>query len=127
MKCQVDSKSGLLLFPDSFAWPTVSGAPEESTATKINNDNADYSVTYTSAEFAKLESAGAVFLPAGGKRNGSSIESSEYGFYWSSTHSSTADYNAYYLYFNYNAYTHYVASTGNDTGGHGRSVRLVTD
>ena len=127
MKCQVDSKSGLLLFPDSFTWPTVSGAPAESNATKINNENADYSVTYTSAEFATLEAAGAVFLPAGGKRNGSSIESPEYGFYWSSTHGTSDKWIARYLYFNYNAYTHYVASTGNDTGGHGRSVRLVTD
>ena len=67
MMCKVNSISGLLLFPDSFTWPTVSGAPAESTATAINSaEEWDDVPTYTLAEFATFEAAGCVFLPAGG-------------------------------------------------------------
>ena len=123
MKCQVNSISGLLLFPDSFAWPTGSGAPAESTATKINQTGADYSVAYTSTEFATLEAAGAVFLPAGGYRFPTVTDAGSYGGYWSSTHSSSSLYQAYHFYFlNSN-----VGTNGNDSCGYGRSVRLVTE
>ena len=66
MKCKVNGISGLLLFPDSFIWPTGSNAPAESTATKVNTADDDYTVTYTLAQFATLELAGCVFLPTGG-------------------------------------------------------------
>ena len=99
MKCTVGNTIGVLLFPDVFKWPEGDDAPTESSATEVNVHTAAFnSVTYTLDKFEKLESAGAVFLPAAGYRNGTNIyydggvsdthkdrKAIAYGLYWSST------------------------------------------
>ena len=48
---------------------------------------------YTLEEWARMENAGAVFLPAAGSRSGTEVgEVNEYGIYWSSTPNSTTAY-----------------------------------
>lgn len=105
MKCTVGNTIGVLLFPDVFKWPEGDDAPTESLATEVNVHAAAFnSVTYTLKEFKKLESAGAVFLPAAGYRVGTNIyydggvsdkdedrKNSAYGLYWSSTAVSSSD------------------------------------
>ena len=123
MKCKVNSISGLLLFPDSFTWPTGSDAPAESTATQVNGTD-NFTVTYTLAQFATLEVAGAVFLPAGGFRYGSTVDyAGSRSSYWSSTPSTTSSKNAYNLTFGSGS----VNTAGNDLRYYGRSVRLVAE
>ena len=60
---------GIMLFPDNWTYPD--GCEVEKT---LNDDDADeydfYSYNYTLAQWTKLEAAGAVFLPAAGRRFG---------------------------------------------------------
>ena len=62
---------GIMLFPDKWTYPD--GCKVEKT---LNHDDADgtdydfYSYNYTLDQWAKLEAAGAVFLPAAGRRFG---------------------------------------------------------
>lgn len=74
----VDGTPGLLLFPDEF------DLPEE--ISTINGTSLQLSL----GQWYKMQAAGAVFLPAAGKRWGNSFSSSFYGnsyvgFYWTST------------------------------------------
>lgn len=86
MKCTVAGVPGFLLFPDYFVWPTDENAPEESTAIKVNDDYADFSISYSDAQFNTLEAAGAVFFPAAGQRNGTEVSAiGVSGLYWSSS------------------------------------------
>lgn len=74
---------GVILFPDNYIHPTDVAAPTGVNAT----DNTSWSAnTYTAEDWAKMEAAGAVFLPIAGYRSGSTVFSADtYGFYWSST------------------------------------------
>ncbi|MBO7316952.1 MAG: hypothetical protein J6U44_07315, partial [Paludibacteraceae bacterium] len=77
--------------------------------------------TFTADEWSKMESAGAVFLPAAGRRYGSGVDYvQDLGYYWSATESDSR--GACYLYFN--AVGAYVDG---DNRYSGRSVRLVKD
>ena len=77
--------------------------------------------TFTAAEWSKLESAGAVFLPASGIRLGSSVDIVQRnGRYWSATESGS-DF-ASSLYFDSGE-----ANMSNEIRYHGQSVRLVKD
>ena len=74
---QVNGVTGLILLPDNWTCPSgvtfTSGFPGE------------YQ-TFTAEQWSKLESAGAVFLPAAGNRNGSNIQYVQSrGYYWSAT------------------------------------------
>lgn len=77
---KVNNVNGLILLPDDWNPSYYS----------LNNTN-QYSAAYTSnvitaSQWSILESHGAVFLPSGGSRWGTSItEIGEYGGYWSST------------------------------------------
>ena len=79
----VNSVSGLILFPDSYTHPDGVTAP--------NNVNIIYPQytdnTYDATAWGKMESAGAVFLPAAGERGGTTVfvEDTPYGYYWSSS------------------------------------------
>ena len=117
---QVNGVNGLIFLPDN--WTCPAGVTFKSGFHSSNG--VDYYAayqTFTAAEWSKLESAGAVFLPATGGRYGSDVSDVQnYGFYWSATM-----YNSYYafcFYFNsdelyMNHYTRYG----------GQSVRLVKD
>ncbi len=74
----VDGTTGLVLLPD--AWTLPSGITfNAGTGAYANN-------TYTLEQWAKMESAGAVFLPAAGKRGRTSVDDVQTeGQYWSST------------------------------------------
>lgn len=74
---------GVILFPDNYTHPTDVVAPTGVNATGNTSWNAN---TYKAEEWAKMEAAGAVFLPAAGLREGSSVSNvGNYGFYWSSS------------------------------------------
>ena len=70
--CTVNGIYGLMIFPDTFTWPTSVTEPTEN----INGTGAVSIGTYTAAQWTRLEANGAVFLPAG---NGSE------GNYWTTT------------------------------------------
>ena len=117
---QVNGVNGLILLPDSWSCPAD--------VTFKSGFHSSYGVdyyaayqTFTAEQWSKLESAGAVFLPAAGYRSGSSVGFVQvYGHYWSTTEDGS--YDAYYLIFisdearmrDYNRF-------------YGRSVRLVRD
>ena len=117
---QVNGVNGLIFLPDNWVCPEG--------VTFKSGFHSDDSVeaygqyqTFTAAEWSKLESAGAVFLPASGDRVGSYVNLVHtYGNYWSATELDS--YGAYYLYFDSDeAFMYYFERR------YGRSVRLVKD
>ena len=116
---QVNGVNGLILLPDN--WTCPAGVSFKS------GFHSDYSVdaygqyqTFTADQWLKLESAGAVFLPAAG-RYGSSVNGVQlYGYYWSATE--CYSYRAYCLYFG-----SVEAYMGGSLRDDGLSVRLVKD
>ena len=92
IKAQVDSKNGLILFPDNYAHPA--GASVTVSSAAYNTANKGYgSFTVDAENWTKMEEAGAVFLPAGGYRHGTGIiDAGSYGAYWTSAGTSL-DYN----------------------------------
>lgn len=80
-KATVDHKSGVILFPDVYTHPTDVEAPAS-----VNTPDAAFTdIEYTAEDWAKMEAAGAVFLPAAGYRSGSSVGNDHVGLYWSSS------------------------------------------
>ena len=121
-KATVNGVRGLILLPDTYAHP------EDVALTSINTETVDFSVNnYDLTNWAKMESAGAVFLPAAGDRYGSSVGYvGAYGYYWSSTAYDAGSGYAYFAYFvafdgEYNVCTGYGGRSG------GCSVRLITE
>jgi hypothetical protein len=85
----VNGTAGLIVFPDSFTLPAgvVIDAESINVYSTINN-------VYSIEDWAQLESAGAIFLPAAGARTGTQVSGTgEECFYWSSTY--TSAYNGY--------------------------------
>ena len=77
---------GVILFPDKYIHPSGVAAPTGVNATDTTSWNAN---KYNAEDWAKMEAAGAVFLPAAGLRNGSSVsDAGTIGIYWSSSSSS---------------------------------------
>ena len=116
-KAKVNNVQGVILFPDTYTHPDGVTAP-----TNVNTTNASFdSNTYTIADWTKMESAGCVFLPNAGYRDGSSLISLHiFGGYWSATPNG-AD-KAYYVYY----YSGYVDPAYNPNERRlGFSVRLV--
>lgn len=119
VKATVHSTKGLIIFPDEITWdPTTMGdAP-----TTCNSAGDVFTYSPTDANWAALEAAGCVFLPAAGYRNGTSVNLvGSYGFYWSSTPYGTN--SAYYLFFLSGS----VSPANLDSRYLGFSVRLVRD
>ena len=117
---QVNGVNGLIFLPDNWVCPagmtfksgfySVSGVPFY----------AAYQ-TFTAEQWSKLESAGAVFLPAAGRRYSSNVVSEQdYGDYWSATENLSE--NVYCFFFHSD-----VAGMGYDSRYGGQSVRLVKD
>ena len=113
-KANVEGVNGLLLLPDDW--------DDSYHINRSNDDDADYlSNTIPQPFWAdKVESNGAVFLPAAGIRDGGTVGLlGKYGFYWSSTHQGTFDAKGLYFsntYFDHEYHLHRCFS---------RSVRLV--
>ena len=98
---QVNGVNGLILLPDN--WTCPAGVTFKSGF--HSNKGVDYYASYqtfTAEQWSKLESAGAVFLPAAGLRFLSNVYYVQsYGNYWSATeYYSDYAYYAYCLYFN---------------------------
>ena len=117
---QVNGVNGLIFLPDNWVCPA--GVTFQSGF--HSNEGVDYYAayqTFPAAEWSKLESAGAVFLPAAGYRYRSSVHSVQlHGYYWSAT-----EYNSYnarcLLLYSDEATMHY------NYRNCGHSVRLVKD
>ena len=107
-----DGINGYVFFPDDWVCPDGVNVVID-TARYTNNE-------WTSVIWNLLEKSGAVFLPAGGDRDGEDVdEVNSYGDYWTTTHYD--DKFSYCFTFNKGREFVYYA---NRHGGH--SVRLVT-
>ena len=77
---------GFVLFPDNYVHPSLLADPF--TKEDINNCH-NPAVSLHASDWDKMEAAGAVFLPAGGYRDGTTVTlklyDTEYGDYWTST------------------------------------------
>lgn len=115
---------GLLLFPDRFERPACID-----TINNINRSSFTLSFSdniYTAVQWAQLEDAGAVFLPASGFRGGTWLSTiGEGGSYWAST--CNANRQAYALLFIDGLVNASAECTYEKDRGYGRSVRLVKD
>lgn len=85
---------------DKWGWATVNGQsgvillPDEGSIPSTLNFESNFSSTniYTLGEWQQFEAAGAIFLPAAGLRNVTSIQFTDLGcFYWSSNTSNSAN------------------------------------
>lgn len=113
-RVQIETIKGLLFLPDDWKWPTRFSF--------VQNEEEAYVITMD--EWRALEYAGAVFLPASGRRQGDqAINVNDHGNYWSSTrcNSNFVD----YLAFTFSTHKLYVDHQLEIYLG--RSVRLVQD
>ena len=117
---QVNGVNGLVFLPDNWTCPAG--------VTFKSGFHSSYGVdyyaayqTFTADQWSKLESAGAVFLPAAGNRHGSNVGIVQHdGIYWSATEDDS--YRAYcFCFCPDGAYVDYTFRNG------GHSVRLVKD
>ena len=121
-KGSIDGHRGHILLPDDWVLPEgMQFVAEPDNLTMELDIN-----TYTPAEWSIMEKAGAVFLPAAGRRDGTTVGYLvEYSGVWSST--STTNTNAFHTYYNYDSQIiehHWTSATSRING---RSVRLVHD
>lgn len=131
---QVEDVKGLILLPDN--WTTPAGVSFHNGKSKglvaktdyyANSDGKNYlHNAFTSAQWAQMESAGAVFLPAAGFRwdNEVYMEDSDLdcmGYYWSST--PYENWEGYELYFD----GYELSPQNKNSRIHGQAVRLVQD
>ena len=121
---QVNGVNGLVFLSDNCMFPQ--GVIFKPGFHSSEDDEVTYQ-TFTTEQWAKLEAAGAVFLPAAGYRHGTSVKNVQrYGYYWFSP-----DYWFDALYNNSSAYYFYFFSGGADLDYNyrslGQSVRLVKD
>ena len=108
---------GMILFPDCYVHPAGLAAVTGINATGNTSWNAN---TYDEDAWAAMEAAGAVFLPAAGLRDGTTVYYvGDYGYYWSSTANNDA--RAYSLRF----YNNVMNPAGYSNRSSGFSVRLV--
>ncbi|MBP5412331.1 MAG: hypothetical protein J6Y47_03640 [Bacteroidales bacterium] len=103
---------GLIIVPDNYMYYPL---------TNVNTSSAAYTSNIIGAtDWAKMEAVGCVFLPAAGRRLGTSVNDvGSSGYYWAATYGNTG--YAYYLYFlSSNLYPRYARYRY-----YGNSVRLV--
>ena len=106
----VNREEGYVFLPDN--WTTPTGITFECGANFYQN-------IYSASDWSKMETNGAVFLPAADLRGGTYVTSDD-GYYWSS--SASGGHFAYCLYFD-----GYGLETGCSDRSNGESVRLVQD
>lgn len=122
---QVNGVNGLVFLPDN--WRCPAGVTFKSGF--HSSDGAEYYAayqTFTAEQWSKLESAGAAFLPAAGRRYSNWwVDDMQFGKYWSATEYVDpywGNNSAYYLLFSSNN-----AIMDTDGRSPGYSVRLVKD
>ena len=108
---KVNGVCGMILLPDSWTLPA---------GLSFTAGDSDWVNSYTIDQWSLMEANGAVFLPAAGSRNGTSVENVGYGLYWSASYYATI--SVYYVFFRSGD-----LDPSNVINRHlGRSVRLVT-
>ena len=122
---------GLILIPDGIledgsGSPTLWSSPVSFTAGSGSGYNTN---TYSMDQWAQMEAAGAIFLPACGKRSGYTPTNyigtaNPEGHYWSTTGVSGGT-NAYMMSFSIDDGDWYVDADADDLRQVGRAVRLV--
>ena len=117
---QVNGVNGLIFLPDNWTCPAGVTFKSGSHSNQSVEAYRQYQV-FTAEQWAKLETLGAIFLPASGFRAGSLVGSVQFnGYYWSATE-----------YSSYGAICLLAISDGSIVGytncGRGSSVRLVKD
>ena len=111
---------GVIIFPDVYSHPAGVTAP---TGINATSSTSWYGNKYTATDWAKMEAAGCVFLPAAGWRDATTIKKvNEYVRYWTSSTYNSAGY----------AYNVGIADTSMNPAdynqkNYGYSVRLVRD
>ncbi len=117
-KATVNSKKGVVLFPDSYTHPDGVTAPVSTNTT----DAAFSTNSWSGDDWSKMETAGCVFLPVAGYRLGESVVIiGTNGYYWSSSpYGSSAD-RAYDVYFDGGK----IDPADTNDRDYGFSVRLV--
>ena len=95
-KAKVNNVPGIILFPDTYTHPAGVEAP---TGVNATDEYGWEGNSYTAADWTKMESAGCVFLPAGGCRYGSEMIGLGSDGYYGSATPDGADY-AYRVKFN---------------------------
>ena len=116
----VNGISGLVILPDD--WTLPAGCDFTSGSKSVNVWTGSSKNNYTADQWAAMEEAGAVFLPASGCRNGITVENiGTAGSYWSSSSMMGNGAYALYLYMGI-LYPQYLSPR--NIGG---AVRLVTD
>ena len=111
-KATVNGVAGLIILPDNWTLPPLCSFTSGTGSAFTTN-------TYTTSQWALMEAAGAVFLPAAGVRYGTSVSGvGSGGYYWSSTAYDSG--NALSLNFSGSG-----ARIDYGLRGFGRSVRLV--
>ena len=115
----INGVGGLIILPDSWTLPSECSFAS-GFATINPNTHPDWTHnSYTLAQWAQMEAAGAVFLPAAGYRNGTRVNNAGFGHYWSSTPLTDVAY--YMLFSSYDLRTKFYHRN------YGFSVRLVQD
>jgi hypothetical protein len=123
-KAKVNNINGLILLPDNWSATTF-------TLSSTNSPDASFSSNVISlSQWAILENAGAVFLPAAGCRGGTSgtylFQVSDRGYYWSSSYWNTNNGNyATALSFGINTEGNNFLGFYTNNRSTGHSVRLV--
>ena len=127
---KVNGVNGLILLPDEWSTPqgltfvpsTQKGFATKSTYYKSAQKNGYSHNVYTAEQWAKMEKAGAVFLPAVGYRWGKDLKhTGTDGCYWSSTPNEEDEAEAYNVDFS----AGYIGARTRTGLGFGQSVRLV--
>ena len=126
----VNGVQGTIILPDGWVAPagitfnasTDKGLKWNDTYYESSTKDVYSHNVYTDLQWGKMEAAGAVFLPAGGGRSGTTVNyASESGNYWSSSRHSAE--SAFRMRF----YTHYLDPSYDSGQNLGRSVRPVRD
>lgn len=115
-KAQVNGINGVILLPDNWSSSNYS-------LSSTNTGGASFSSnTISQSDWTnRLEANGAVFLPAAGNRNGTSVYNvGSFGGYWSATYAAST------LAYSVGFQDSYLYSIDNDCKA-GRSVRLIQD
>ena len=109
--------NGMILFPDGVDIAST----EVTTAGSVNATSA-YATKCTTAQWSALAAKGCVFLPAAGRRNGSSMDyAGSRSYYWSAT--PNGNYTAYQVSF----FSDNLTPANSSTRFLGCSVRLVRE
>ena len=118
----INGVGGLIILPDSWTLPSECSFAS-GFATINPNTHPDWTHnSYTLAQWAQMEAAGAVFLPAAGRRKGTDFDNVGFhGYYWSSTPYSKND--AYHMYFS----SYNLIASINCSRSYGYPIRPVQD